>query len=71
MILGFAVVSFPAEYGNSGIMTFTMGPDGVVYQKDLGEGTAELGRQITTFDPDESWAREVRISTASDAPIPE
>jgi hypothetical protein len=57
MILGFAVVAFPAEYGNSGIMTFTMGPDGVVHQKDLGERTDELGLQITTFDPDDSWAR--------------
>jgi hypothetical protein len=57
MILGFAVVAYPAEYGNSGIMTFIMGDDGVVYQKDLGEQTAELGAAMKAFDPGEGWKK--------------
>jgi hypothetical protein len=57
MILGFAVVAYPAEYDNSGIMTFIMGPDGVVYQKDLGEKTAELARDMKAFDPGEGWTK--------------
>ncbi|MGE5608067.1 MAG: DUF2950 domain-containing protein [Bacillota bacterium] len=55
MILGFAVVAYPADYDNSGIMTFIMGPDGVVYQKDLGEKTAEVAGTMQTFDPDKRW----------------
>jgi hypothetical protein len=57
LLLGFAVVAWPAEYDNSGIMTFVMGADGVVYQKDLGEDTANLAAAITTFDPGEGWKR--------------
>ena len=51
---GFAILAFPAEYGASGVMTFIAGPRGPVYQKDLGDGTAEAARSIT-FDPDSSW----------------
>jgi hypothetical protein len=57
MIGGFAVIAFPAEYGNSGIMTFIVNHDGVVYQKDLGENTTELAEAITLFDPDETWVK--------------
>jgi hypothetical protein len=57
MILGFAVVAYPAEYDNSGIMTFIMGDDGVVYQKDLGEKTAKLAVAMKTFDPGEGWKK--------------
>jgi hypothetical protein len=49
---GFAVVAYPATYGNSGIMTFLVGTDGVVYQKDLGEKTAETAAAITDYNPD-------------------
>ena len=49
---GFAVVAWPADYGNSGIMTFITNHDGIVYQKDLGDDTANLAAKITTFDPD-------------------
>jgi hypothetical protein len=52
---GFALVAWPAERGSSGIMTFIVGPQGVVFQKDLGDGTAEAAKAITTFDPDRSW----------------
>jgi DUF2950 family protein len=55
MIGGFALLAFPAEYGNSGIMTFIVNQDGTVYQKDLGQKTAELARKIDSFSPDQSW----------------
>jgi hypothetical protein len=57
MIGGFAVVAFPATYDNSGVMTFIVNQDGVVYQKDLGPDTEKLARAIERFDPDESWER--------------
>ncbi len=47
---GFALVAFPLRYGVSGVMTFLVNQDGVVYQKDLGAKTVELGRKITHFD---------------------
>ena len=55
MLGGFAVVAYPATYGNSGIMTFIVNQDGTVYQQDLGADTAKLAAKITTFDPDSKW----------------
>ena len=52
---GFALVAWPADYGSSGVMTFVVGTQGVVFQKDLGERTAEVAKTITAYDPDESW----------------
>jgi len=52
---GFAYLAYPAEYRNSGIMTFMVGPDGVVYQKDLGEKTTELAAAMTAYDPGDGW----------------
>ncbi len=52
---GFALVAWPAEHGTSGIMTFIVGPQGIVYQKDLGDKTADAAKSITAFDPDDSW----------------
>jgi len=52
---GFALIAYPAEYRDSGVMTFLVGPPGIVYQKDLGEKTAEAAAAIKTYDPDESW----------------
>lgn len=57
MMLGFAVLAYPADYDNSGIMTFIMGPDGVVYQKDLGEQTEKIASQMKVFDPGEGWKK--------------
>ena len=57
MIGGFAVVAYPAGYGASGIMSFIVNQDGVVFEKDLGENTAEVASQMTTFNPDASWKR--------------
>jgi DUF2950 family protein len=55
MIGGFALVAWPAVYGNTGIVTFLVNHDGVVYQKDLGPGTAAAVGRIKVFNPDESW----------------
>ncbi len=52
---GFAVIASPAEYGVSGVMTFIVNQEGVVFQKDLGEDTTAAVNSIDTFDPDSSW----------------
>ena len=52
---GFAYVAYPAEYRNSGVMTFLVGPDGVVYEKDLGPKTADLAKAMTAYNPDKTW----------------
>lgn len=52
---GFAVLAWPAKYRDSGIMSFMVGEDGVVYQKDLGEKTSEVAPTITAYDPGEGW----------------
>lgn len=55
---GFALLAVPAEYDNSGIMTFMVSHDGVVYSKDLGPGTSKLAAAITAFNPDPGWKKE-------------
>ncbi|MBL0716226.1 MAG: DUF2950 domain-containing protein [Desulfosarcina sp.] len=55
MILGHALLAYPAKYGISGIMTFMVNQQGVLYEKDLGQETASLAAAITIFDPDKSW----------------
>ena len=55
MIGGFALVAYPANYGNSGIMTFIVNHAGKVDKKDLGEGTGTIAKAMTSFDPDKSW----------------
>ena len=57
MIGGFALIAYPAEYGNSGIMTFIVNQDGTVFQKDLGDRTEKIARRIETFDPDAKWQK--------------
>jgi hypothetical protein len=52
---GFAFVAYPAEYGNSGVMTFIINQDGVLLQKDLGKTTTETAIAMSAFDPDPSW----------------
>jgi hypothetical protein len=52
---GFAVLAYPAEYRVSGIMTFVVGPDGTVYQKDLGESTTTAAPALTAYDPGDGW----------------
>ena len=52
---GFALIAYPQRYGSSGVMTFIVNQDGVVYQQDLGEQTTELASQITAYNPANSW----------------
>jgi hypothetical protein len=54
---GFALIAWPARYASSGIMSFIVNQDGVVFQKDLGPDTARLATNITRFNSDPSWAR--------------
>jgi Protein of unknown function (DUF2950) len=53
---GFALVAYPAEYGNSGVVTFIINQDGALFQKDLGKTTAEAATAMSEFDPDTSWS---------------
>ena len=55
MIGGFALVAWPADYGNSGVMTFIVNQQGRVYQKDLGAKTTKLAEAIKYYDPDSGW----------------
>jgi hypothetical protein len=52
---GFALLAYPASYGVSGIMTFMVNQDGTIYQKDLGDNTANAVSKLTTYNPDQSW----------------
>lgn len=55
MTSGFAVVAYPAQYGDSGVMTFIISQNGVAYQKDLGKTTDEVAAAMTEFNPDKTW----------------
>jgi hypothetical protein len=55
MVAGFALVAWPANWGKSGVMTFVVNTNGKVYEKDLGEKTAEIAAQMDTYDPDDTW----------------
>jgi hypothetical protein len=57
MIGGFALVAWPAQYGASGVMTFVVNHDGVVYEKDFGDTTEAIGTAMTAFDPDGGWRK--------------
>jgi hypothetical protein len=55
MIAGFALVAWPAEWGNTGVMTFIVNQQGRVFQKNLGPKTVKLASAMTTYDPDDTW----------------
>ena len=55
MIAGFAMVAYPAQYGQSGVMTFIVSHNGKVFEKNLGKGSAEIGAKMTAFDPGPGW----------------
>lgn len=57
MIGGFALVAYPAKYGSSGVMTFIVNHDGVVYQKDLGPNSAAVALKMTEYNPDATWSK--------------
>ena len=67
MTEGFAFVAYPAQYRSSGVMTFIVNQDGVVYQKDLGQKTEARGKSMEEYNPDSSWgkAEEASAHTAS------
>jgi hypothetical protein len=56
MTRGFAIVAYPAEYANSGVMSFLVNQDGNVFEKDLGANTLEAAKTITSYDPDNTWS---------------
>ncbi|MFA6957268.1 MAG: DUF2950 domain-containing protein [Thermoanaerobaculia bacterium] len=64
---GFAILAYPASYGDSGVMTFILSHAGAVYQRDLGEQTATEVAKITTYDPGQGWTR---VSDKDLEPIP-
>jgi hypothetical protein len=57
MIGGFALVAYPAKYATSGVMTFIVNHDGVVYQKDLGRNTEKTAQAMKLFNPDSTWKK--------------
>jgi len=54
---GFAFVAYPAEYRSSGVMTFIVGEDGTVYEKDLGKKTEALAKAMKEFNPNSGWQK--------------
>ena len=65
---GFAVLAWPAKFGDSGIMTFLVGKDGIVYEKNLGEKTPETASAITEYNPGDGWT-VVLAPESPNAPI--
>jgi hypothetical protein len=55
MIAGFALIAWPAEWGNTGVMTFIVNQQGKVYQKNLGASTFDIANAITTYAPNDTW----------------
>jgi len=71
MIAGFGLVAFPARYGASGVMTFTVNQDGIVYQKDLGPSTRKVATAMKAFDPDTTWTKVEAATLVADHPTSE
>ena len=65
MIGGFALVAYPAEYRNSGVMTFVVNHEGVVFQKDLGPRTSQIASRMVEFNPDKTWQKVDTKSSAT------
>jgi hypothetical protein len=55
MVGGFAMVAYPSQYGESGVMTFIVNQNGTIFEKDLGAGTTAVAEKMTTFDPGPGW----------------
>jgi hypothetical protein len=64
MIGGFALVAYPAQYRNSGVMTFIVSHSGIVFQKNLGPNTTKLAERMTSFNPDKTWQKVSDIEPA-------
>lgn len=61
MILGFALVAYPAQHGNSGIMTFIVNQEGIIYERNLGKNTESIAKAMKKFDPDKTWKKVKEI----------
>ena len=57
MTEGYALIAWPAKYGDTGVMTFIVNRDGVVYQKDLGPGHGRGGTRDRAYNPDSGWSK--------------
>ena len=57
MLFGFALMAWPANYRQSGVKTFIVSHDGIVYEKDLGSRTGDLAKAITAYNPDKTWTK--------------
>lgn len=68
MIAGYALVAWPARYRQTGVMTFLVSRNGIVYEKDLGEQTGIYGRTVQLFEPDETWSP---IEPGDELPAPD
>jgi hypothetical protein len=66
MTKGVAFVAYPAVYRDSGVMTFIVGQDGVVYEKDLGKATATLAKALKAYDPDSTWKKSEEPQQSAD-----
>ena len=64
---GFALIAWPAEYGTTGVMSFIVSQDGVVFERDLGETTSQVAEQTAEFDPGAGW---VALVPDGEAPVP-
>jgi hypothetical protein len=63
---GFAFVAYPAEYRSSGVMTFVVGSNGVVYQRDLGKATDVVATSMKKYDPDSTWKKAEETSDTAE-----
>jgi hypothetical protein len=54
---GFAVIAWPANYDNSGVMSFMISHQGILYERDLGRRTNSIAESMTVFDPDSNWTQ--------------
>lgn len=68
MSRGFALVAWPARYGDSGVMTFIVSHEGQVFEKDLGPESPKLAQAMAAFDPDSSWQEVTGTATAAAKP---
>ncbi len=69
MVAGFGLAAYPAEYGKSGITTFIVNQQGIVYEKDLGPKTEEIAKAMTKYDPDKTWKKEKWTPDALARPV--
>ncbi len=66
MTKGFAFVAYPSVYRDSGVMTFIVGQDGIVYEKDLGKASASRTKAIKAYDPDSTWKKSEEPEQSAD-----